>query len=43
MGQKINANALRLGINKTWKSSWFSGSKEIYTKNLHEDLAIRKM
>jgi small subunit ribosomal protein S3 len=42
MGQKVNANALRLGINKNWKSSWFSNSKEIYTKNLAEDLAIRE-
>ncbi len=42
MGQKINANALRLGINKTWKSSWFARSKEAYSANLHEDLAIRK-
>ena len=42
MGQKINANALRLGINKDWKSSWFTSSKEQYVKNLQEDLAIRE-
>ncbi len=42
MGQKINANALRLGINKDWKSSWFASSNEQYVKNLQEDLAIRE-
>ncbi len=42
MGQKINANALRLGINKTWNSSWFAGSKDAYAKNLKEDLEIKK-
>jgi small subunit ribosomal protein S3 len=42
MGQKINANAMRLGINKTWKSSWFAGSKDLYSENLQEDLAIRE-
>ncbi len=42
MGQKINANALRLGINKTWNSSWFASSKDAYAKNLKEDLAIKR-
>lgn len=42
MGQKINATALRIGINKGWKSSWFANSKDLYSKNLKEDLAIRK-
>ncbi len=42
MGQKINANALRLGINKDWKSSWFARSDEQYCKNLQEDLAIKQ-
>ncbi len=41
MGQKINANAMRLGINKDWKSSWFARSKDQYAKNLHQDMAIK--
>ena len=40
MGQKVNPNGLRLGINKTWSSRWFS--KMNYTKLLHEDLEVKK-
>ena len=40
MGQKVNPTGIRLGINKTWSSRWFSKSK--YAKLLHEDLAIKK-
>ena len=40
MGQKVNPNGIRLGINKTWSSRWFS--KSSYKKLLHEDLNIRK-
>ena len=40
MGQKVNPNGIRLGINKTWSSRWFS--KKNYTKLLHEDLNIKK-
>ena len=40
MGQKVNPNGLRLGINKTWSSRWFA--KKNYSKLLHEDLEIRK-
>ena len=40
MGQKVNPIGLRLGINKTWDSRWFSGKD--YGKLLHEDIAIRK-
>lgn len=40
MGQKINPIGLRLGINKTWDSRWFSGAD--YATKLHEDLKIRK-
>ncbi len=40
MGQKVNPYGIRLGINKTWSSRWFS--KKEYTKLLHEDLKIRK-
>ena len=39
MGQKINPNGLRLGINKTWSSRWYA--KKSYSKFLHEDLKIK--
>jgi small subunit ribosomal protein S3 len=40
MGQKINPIGLRLGINRTWDSRWYSGKNE-YGKLLHEDMRIR--
>ncbi len=40
MGQKVHPNGIRLGINKTWSSRWFSRSE--YTKLLHQDLEIKK-
>ncbi len=40
MGQKVNPNGLRLGINKTWTSRWYA--KGNYAKLLHEDLEIKK-
>ncbi len=40
MGQKVNPVGLRLGINRTWESRWYS--KKNYAKNLHEDLTIRR-
>ena len=39
MGQKVNPNGLRLGINKTWNSRWYS--KKDYAKLLHDDFKIR--
>ncbi len=39
MGQKTNPVGLRLGINRTWDSRWFS-SKE-YSKWLDEDIKVR--
>ena len=39
MGQKVNPYGIRLGINKTWSSRWFS--KNQYTKLLHQDLRIK--
>tara|TARA_Y100000588_G_C13853974_1_gene753195 strand:- start:36 stop:713 length:678 start_codon:yes stop_codon:yes gene_type:complete len=39
MGQKINPNGLRLGINKTWSSRWYA--KNDYAKFIHEDLKIK--
>ncbi len=41
MGQKVNPIGLRLGINRTWDSRWFSSKKEFADK-LHADIAIRK-
>ncbi len=39
MGQKVNPYGIRLGINKTWSSRWFS--KKEYSKLLHQDLKIK--
>jgi len=39
MGQKVNPNGIRLGINRTWSSRWFSKSN--YSKLLHQDLEIK--
>jgi small subunit ribosomal protein S3 len=41
MGQKVNPVGLRLGINRTWDSRWYSGKNE-YGKLLHEDKKIRE-
>ena len=42
MGQKINPIGLRLGVNRTWDSRWFSNKGE-YGKLLHEDMKIREL
>jgi len=41
MGQKVNPNGLRLGINKDWDSKWYSNNKD-FSKYLNNDLKIRK-
>jgi len=41
MGQKINPIGLRLGINRTWDSRWFSEGAD-YGRRLHEDLKMRE-
>ncbi|HEX7768969.1 MAG TPA: 30S ribosomal protein S3 [Dokdonella sp.] len=41
MGQKVNPIGLRLGINRTWDSRWYSGKAE-YGTLLHEDIKIRE-
>lgn len=41
MGRKVNANAIRMGINKTWNSVWYS-SKAEYAKILAQDLKIKE-
>ncbi|MBV9860376.1 MAG: 30S ribosomal protein S3 [Alphaproteobacteria bacterium] len=40
MGQKVNPIGLRLGINRTWDSRWFS--RKEYGNLLHDDLGIRR-
>ncbi len=39
MGQKVNPIGLRLGVNKTWESKWYS--KKDYADNLNKDIKIR--
>ncbi|MBP5343002.1 30S ribosomal protein S3 [bacterium] len=41
MGQKVNPNGLRLGINKNWDARWYASNKEV-PNLLDEDLKIRK-
>jgi len=41
MGQKVNPNGLRFGINKTWNSFWYADKKDI-AKFIKEDDTIRK-
>ncbi len=41
MGQKVNPIGLRVSINRTWDSRWYS--EKDYSKKLHEDLKIRKL
>ena len=40
MGQKVNPIGLRLGINKTWDSRWYS--QRDFARYLNEDLNVRK-
>ena len=41
MGRKVNPIAIRMGINKTWNSVWYS-SKAEYAKLLAQDLKIKE-
>lgn len=40
MGQKVNPNGFRIGVNKGWKSQWFANKKD-FAKFLLEDNKIR--
>lgn len=40
MGQKVNPNGMRLGINRTWDSRWYGAND--YGQMLQDDLRIRK-
>ncbi|MFA6754857.1 MAG: 30S ribosomal protein S3, partial [Candidatus Dojkabacteria bacterium] len=42
MGRKINPIAIRMGINKTWGSTWYV-SKSKYPEVLQQDLKLRKI
>ena len=41
MGQKVNPNGLRLGINKTWEAKWYAPKGEV-SKTLVNDIKIRE-
>ena len=40
MGQKVNPNGLRLGVNKTWQSTWYADKD--YAVKLNNDIKIRE-
>ena len=40
MGQKVNPNGLRLGVNKDWQSNWFADKD--YAVKLNNDIKIRE-
>lgn len=42
MGRKVNAKAIRMGINKTWDSVWYARKSE-YPKIFAEDMKIKKV
>ena len=41
MGQKVNPNGFRIGVNKTWNSTWYADKKD-FANFLVEDSKIRK-
>ena len=41
MGQKVSPIGFRVGVNKSWDSTWFA-SKEDFAKFLLEDNKIRE-
>lgn len=41
MGKKINPKIIRMGITRTWPSSWFSSGNK-YIKNVRQDVLMRK-
>jgi len=40
MGQKVNAKAFRLKVNKTWDSKWYAGGD--FAEFLKQDVSIRR-
>lgn len=41
MGQKVHPHGMRLGIIKTWNSTWYANSKS-FADNLNSDFKVRK-
>lgn len=41
MGQKVHPNGVRLGIIKSWHSTWYASNKD-FSSNLENDFAVRK-
>ena len=41
MGQKVNPNGLRLGINKDWEAKWYA-PKDKVSETLVNDIKIRE-
>ena len=41
MGQKVNPNGLRLGINKDWQAKWYANNNN-FSKVLSKDIKIRE-
>ena len=41
MGQKVNPNGLRLGINKDWEAKWYANGND-FSKILKNDIKIRE-
>lgn len=42
MGQKVNPNGFRIGINKDWESKWYASDKKEYARYLNNDIKIRE-
>ena len=40
MGQKVNPIGIRLGISKSWNSTWYAGNN--YAKLLNQDIDLRR-
>jgi len=43
MGQKINPNALRLGVIENWKSRWWAKTRKQQRDQIEEDVHLRKV
>ncbi|CRK85837.1 30S ribosomal protein S3 [Candidatus Providencia siddallii] len=41
MGQKVHPNGIRLGIVKTWNSTWYANTKE-FADNIDSDFKVRQ-
>ena len=42
MGQKVNPNGFRIGVNKDWSSQWYA-DKKTFSQYIFEDNEIRKV